>query len=60
MDNRKTSRIQFRQSFDGYNKESWPEMIEWLEVNLSRLEAALREPLLKVNKKLKQLPKVSD
>jgi hypothetical protein len=60
LDNRKTSRIQFRQSFDGYNKESWPEMIEWLEVNLSRLEAALREPLLKVNKKLKQLPKVSD
>lgn len=49
MDDKKSSRIQYAQPFDGFNKESWPEMIDWLAAHMTRLEAALSGPLNRLN-----------
>lgn len=53
MDDKKSSRIQFSKPFDGFNRESWPEMIRWLGVHVEKLEAAFAEPLLELNNRLK-------
>ncbi len=45
MDEKKSSKIQYARSFDGYNKENWPEMIDWLTEHMNRLEKALKGPL---------------
>ncbi len=45
LDNKKSSRIQFSQSFDGYNRDNWPTMIEWLVKHMTRFEAVMRQPL---------------
>ena len=29
LDHRKASRIEYQKSFDGYDKENWPEMVAW-------------------------------
>lgn len=39
-DHLKNSRIQFCHSFDGYNRDNWPEMIRWLSKYIPRLEQA--------------------
>lgn len=39
---KKASLIQFAQPFDGYNKESWPEMIDWLVKYVRKIEATFR------------------
>lgn len=53
LEGRKASRIQFRKSFDGYNRDNWPEMIEWLISNMTLFEKALRQPLSEAASKLK-------
>ncbi|SCZ53826.1 protein of unknown function [Epibacterium ulvae] len=53
MDDKKSSRIQFAKSFDGFNRESWPEMIRWLGVHIEKLEAAFAPPLSELNNRLK-------
>jgi hypothetical protein len=53
LDNKKASRIQFNQSVVGYNKENWPDMIQWLVTHITKLESALKKPLKQVNQKLK-------
>ena len=55
MDTKKASRIIFAKPFDGYNRESWPEMIDWLSVHTRKFEAAFAEPLAKLNPKLRTL-----
>lgn len=40
MDDKKVSIIEYNQTFDGHNRESWPVMIAWLVQNIQRLEAA--------------------
>lgn len=55
MDTNKASRIVLAKTFDGYNRESWPEMIEWLSVHVRKFEAAFAEPLAKLNPKLRAL-----
>ncbi|MXZ48688.1 MAG: DUF4268 domain-containing protein [Candidatus Dadabacteria bacterium] len=52
---RKASRIQFRKLFDGYNRDNWPEMIQWLVSNMTLFEKALRQPLAEAGSKLKVL-----
>ena len=42
LDDRKACRVRFSKSFDGYNEESWPAMIEWLFEHIQRLEIALK------------------
>jgi hypothetical protein len=53
MDDRKSSRIEFVKPFDGYDRDNWPEMIQWLGDHVARLEAAFREPLQRLNQTLK-------
>ena len=53
MDDKKSSRIQYSKSIDGYNRDNWPEMIEWLGDHIGRLETAFHDPLQKLNQALK-------
>jgi len=53
LDLKKASRIQFKKEFDGYNRDNWSEMIEWLVENMSNLEKAFKQPLQKVNSELR-------
>ena len=55
IEGRKASRIQFRKPFDGDNRDNWPEMIEWLVLNMTSFEKALRQPLSEAASKLKVL-----
>ena len=53
LEGRKASRIQLSKLFDGYNRDNWPEMIEWLVSNMTLFEKALRQPLSEAASKLK-------
>ena len=53
LDNKKASRVQFKKEFEGYNKDNWPEIIEWLVNHMICLEKALKKPLQQVNSELK-------
>lgn len=53
MDDKKASRIIFAQTFDGYDRESWPAMIAWLSSHIRKLEAAFREPLARLNPQIR-------
>lgn len=55
LPDKKACRIQYEKAVDGYNKANWPEMIAWMVEQMTRLEAALREPLNAVNLQLKTL-----
>lgn len=59
MDNKKASRIVYSQPFDGFNRENWPEMIEWLGDHIARFENAFREPLQSLNQVLKSKEGIS-
>ncbi|MFT5307265.1 MAG: hypothetical protein ACJAYO_002067 [Thalassolituus oleivorans] len=45
LDDKKSSRIQFSQPFDGFNTENWPAMITWLVDHMTRFEKAMKQPL---------------
>ncbi|WP_276783204.1 DUF4268 domain-containing protein [Thalassolituus oleivorans] len=45
LDDKKSSRIQFSQPFDGFNTENWPAMITWLVDHMTRFEKTMRQPL---------------
>lgn len=53
LDKKKSSRIQFRKKFDGYNKESWPDMIAWLAEYLPKLEHTFSQHIEAIRKELK-------
>ena len=53
MDDKKSSKIHFAHSFDGYNPSTWPKIIDWMEQNVRRLEKAFSEPLDQLNQELK-------
>ena len=53
MDDKKASRVKYEKPFDGYSKESWNEMIPFMINAMERLEIAFKEPLERINKKLK-------
>ena len=53
MDDKKASRIIFAQPFDGYDRESWPQMIGWLSSHIRKLEEAFREPLARLNRQIR-------
>lgn len=55
LEDKKSSRIQFRKPFDSDNRDNWPEIIEWLVSNMTLLEKALRQPLAEAGSKLKVL-----
>lgn len=43
LDDKKVSIIQCKLPVQGYSKENWPEMIEWLKQNYKRMDAAFSE-----------------
>jgi len=43
----------YAQSFDGFNREAWPEMIGWLIAHIQKLEAAISEPLSLMNRQVR-------
>lgn len=45
LDHLKASLILFETSFNGLDRENWPEMAAWLSDHVRKLEAALRGPL---------------
>ncbi|MEF1290086.1 DUF4268 domain-containing protein [Vibrio sp. M260118] len=53
LDGKKACRIKVSKAFDGYNREYWPEIIEWLIQNMTEFELAFKSALLEVNRQLK-------
>ncbi len=53
LDDRKASRISYSHPFDGFNEESWPEMIKWLCQHIVRLDETFSERLGTLSKHLK-------
>ena len=53
MDDKKSSKIQLAHQCDGYNRSTWPEIIDWMERSVRRLEKAFSEPLAQLNQELK-------
>ena len=48
LDDKKASRIKYRQAVDGYDEANWPEMIAWLTKHFPRLDAAFRPEIEKL------------
>nr|WP_282601615.1 DUF4268 domain-containing protein [Vibrio crassostreae] len=53
LDSKKACRIKVSKEFDGYNREHWPEIVEWLIHNMTKFELAFKSALLEVNRQLK-------
>lgn len=53
LENRKSCRIQYSKSVDGFNRENWRECVSWHLNSMTNLEKATRTPLQKVAEKLK-------
>jgi hypothetical protein len=45
MDEKKQSLIVFSTPFDGYNRDSWPEMFTWFSTHMQKLESTLSDRL---------------
>ena len=56
LEGKKACRIKYEKAFDGYNKESWNTMIDFMVEAMSRLELAFKPALLDVHKQLKVRP----
>ena len=54
LDDKKSSRIQYSSEADGFNKETWPQSIDWHLAHMSKLERALKTPLQNSGDALKQ------
>ncbi len=54
LPDKKVCRIVYATTVDGFDKDNWPGMIEWLVEHMTRLELALREPLRVINQQLRQ------
>ncbi|MBN2906685.1 MAG: DUF4268 domain-containing protein [Rhodobacteraceae bacterium] len=52
-DQAKRCSIECSAVFDGFNEENWPEIIEWMGDHVRRMEEAFREPLSRLNQRLK-------
>ena len=52
LDDKKACRIKYSKPFDGYNRENWPEMIDWLVEHIALLEKAIRPQLGAVKREL--------
>lgn len=53
LDDKQASRIKFEKPAEGYNKEEWDQIIEFMTDGMVRLESALRKPLKDLNRLLK-------
>ncbi|MDQ8179652.1 DUF4268 domain-containing protein [Pelagicoccus sp. SDUM812005] len=53
MDEAKSSRIIYRNPFDGYNRDSWPEMILWISEHIQLLGKAITPHLQTAKQRLR-------
>lgn len=53
LEDKKSSRIQYSCKADGFNKDQWPEWIQWHLNQMIKFEKALKEPLQKASEALK-------
>ncbi|WP_251359899.1 DUF4268 domain-containing protein [Kangiella sp. TOML190] len=53
LDDKKSSRVQFSKLIEGHNKDNWLEMVEWLVVQMTKLELAFKNHLLDISNSLK-------
>lgn len=54
LDDKKSSRIQFIRKVDGFNKDNWPEWVEWHLTQMINLQKAFKVPLQQASDALKQ------
>lgn len=54
LDHRKASRIEYQKSFDGYDKENWPEMVAWFIDFLPKMEKTFSQQIETIRKQLIQ------
>lgn len=59
LDDRKICRITTRKSFDGYNKEEWPETVFCLVDHIKRMDFAMRPWVVEIGMKLKSFEPTS-
>ena len=52
LDDKKASRICFSRPFDGFDRENWPEIVEWLCDHTNKLETAFSESLRELQKEI--------
>lgn len=52
LDEKRACRISFTEQFDGFDRENWPEMIEWICSHIDKLEKACLAPLLDLKQEL--------
>ena len=53
LEGKKACQVRFEKEFDGYNKDSWDDMVTFMIDSMLRLEAALKMPLQEINAALK-------
>ncbi len=53
LDEKKSAYIRCICSYDGYNRENWPEMIDWMAEHVVKMEKAFKAPLAKINQAMK-------
>ncbi len=52
LDDKKASKICLQHSFDGFDEENWPEMIDWLCEHIVKLVKAFSGPLDRLNREM--------
>ncbi|MCY0389902.1 DUF4268 domain-containing protein [Robbsia sp. Bb-Pol-6] len=53
MDDKKQSIVQISRAFDGYDRDTWPQITDWISQHLKQLEAAFREPLTRLGRQVR-------
>ncbi|MCD1655506.1 DUF4268 domain-containing protein [Treponema zuelzerae] len=56
---KKSSRIQYAKAFDGYTRQNWVEIVQWMVSNMTKLEQAMQSHLDSISKELRTLPQAS-
>ncbi|MBC7962435.1 MAG: DUF4268 domain-containing protein [Steroidobacteraceae bacterium] len=54
LNDKKSSYVRYGQEVDGYNRDKWPEMIQWMVEHIIKLEGAFEKPLADAVQALKQ------
>ena len=53
LDEKKASRVQYSQNVQGYERDSWPEIIDWMITHMIKLEKATKQYLSQANSQIK-------
>jgi len=52
-DDKKYSSIQYRKAFDGFDRENWSDMIDWLTEHFPKFEATFEKRIEAIRKVLR-------